>query len=232
MLARAELNEPNRFDPMRIHDLVRAAENKYNRLLTILVLAYLMSPFVLEQSLGSLIGFFVCLGAIIVVVYQVQYSQWLLRSYLGLVGLTLVLRIGSHPSIMPNATSWFAILSTLIFMVFLALSIYLILRELALVERVTADIVKGGICVYLLLGFFWTAIYSIIYSLDAQAFTAPSTPLTQADLTHFSFTTLATVGYGDIAPVSDVARVLANLEGMVGVIYPTVFIARLVSLYK
>jgi hypothetical protein len=49
---------------------------------------------------------------------------------------------------------------------------------------------------------------------------------------YFSFVTLSTVGYGDITPVSKVARMLAALEAMTGLLYVAVLIARLVSLYS
>ena len=48
---------------------------------------------------------------------------------------------------------------------------------------------------------------------------------------YFSFTTLSTVGYGDIIPVSGVARMLAMVEAVFGMFYVTLLIARLVSLY-
>jgi len=48
---------------------------------------------------------------------------------------------------------------------------------------------------------------------------------------YFSFITLSTVGYGDIIPVSEVARMLAVVEAMFGMFYVTLLIARLVSLY-
>ena len=48
----------------------------------------------------------------------------------------------------------------------------------------------------------------------------------------FSFITLSTVGYGDILPVSEMARMLAILEAMFGTFYVTLLIARLVSLYS
>jgi hypothetical protein len=44
--------------------------------------------------------------------------------------------------------------------------------------------------------------------------------------------TLSTVGYGDILPIGKFAKIVANLEGIVGVLYPAIFIARLVSLYE
>ena len=48
---------------------------------------------------------------------------------------------------------------------------------------------------------------------------------------YFSFVTLATLGYGDIVPVTPVTRGLANLESILGQLYLTVLVARLVSLY-
>lgn len=224
---------PKCFDSMRLHTLIRAVENKYNRLLTTLILIYLFSPFLVNWSIGNLLVFFVFLGAIIVVVYQIQHSRWLLRFYIGLVILALLLRGLSYSR--NTSSDWDRILdsfSTIIFLALLTLSVYLILRELTLAEQVSADTIKGGICVYFLIGFFWVGVYDIIYDFDANAFNAVSKIISRADLTHFSFTTLTTVGYGDISPASDVARVLANLEGMVGVMYPAVFIAHLVGLHS
>jgi hypothetical protein len=49
---------------------------------------------------------------------------------------------------------------------------------------------------------------------------------------YFSFITLSTVGYGDITPVSRIARWLAAMEAMTGMLYVGVLIASLVSLYS
>ena len=48
---------------------------------------------------------------------------------------------------------------------------------------------------------------------------------------YFSFVTLATLGYGDIVPRTDVARGLAIVEGVGGQLFLAVMVARLVSLY-
>ena len=50
------------------------------------------------------------------------------------------------------------------------------------------------------------------------------------DLMYFSFVTLATLGYGDITPVSNTARTLAVVEALVGMLYIAIFMARLVSM--
>jgi Ion channel len=52
----------------------------------------------------------------------------------------------------------------------------------------------------------------------------------KAQLGYFSFTTLTTLGFGDILPVSPLARSLAMLEGLVGQLFPVILIARLVAM--
>jgi hypothetical protein len=47
---------------------------------------------------------------------------------------------------------------------------------------------------------------------------------------YFSFTTLTTLGYGDIVPVSAIARALTSIEAITGQIYLAVLVARLVGL--
>ncbi|HTC04866.1 MAG TPA: potassium channel family protein, partial [Xanthobacteraceae bacterium] len=51
-----------------------------------------------------------------------------------------------------------------------------------------------------------------------------------AALLYFSFSTLTTVGYGDITPVYPLARNLANLEAVIGQLFPATLLARLISL--
>jgi hypothetical protein len=47
---------------------------------------------------------------------------------------------------------------------------------------------------------------------------------------YFSLTTLTTTGFGDITPVHPFARSLANLEAIIGQLYPATILARLVTL--
>jgi hypothetical protein len=49
-------------------------------------------------------------------------------------------------------------------------------------------------------------------------------------LIYFSFVTLTTIGYGDIVPLHPYARGLANLEAVIGQLYPATLLARLVTL--
>ena len=90
---------------------------------------------------------------------------------------------------------------------------------------------------YLLSGFAWSLAYALLGRLDPNSFvfslgTKSSQSMNGFTGLYFSFITLSTVGYGDIIPVSEVARMLAIVEAMFGMFYMTLLIARLVSLYS
>lgn len=104
-------------------------------------------------------------------------------------------------------------------------------------RTVTFDTIAGALAVYLLIGVIGAFIYSTIYLFDPAAIAVkPELLHTDSDqrrldiFTYFSFVTLTTLGYGDITPVSTLARTQVYLEALMGQIYITVLIARLVSL--
>lgn len=104
-------------------------------------------------------------------------------------------------------------------------------------QRVDLNILCAGIAGFLLLGLLWVPAYVAVARLNPLAFnlpTAPGAPATMDGFSafYFSFITLCTVGYGDIAPVSKVARMLAMLEAITGLFYTAVLISRLVSVYS
>ena len=99
-------------------------------------------------------------------------------------------------------------------------------------EQVNQDVIRGGICLYLLLGILWYFFYLIILFFDANAFNVAEIAKQVNLLFYFSFTTLTTLGYGDILPVNSFAMMLANAEALIGQLYPAIVIAKLVSLYS
>jgi len=80
----------------------------------------------------------------------------------------------------------------------------------------------------------WANLYSIIELLHSGSFQLVESFSSPQDLKlnmiYFSFTTLTTLGYGDITPLSPYARSFANLEALIGQLYPAILLARLVSL--
>jgi hypothetical protein len=112
-----------------------------------------------------------------------------------------------------------------------------LLRFVLRAPSVNTEVLCASISAYLMLGLLWTVAYWLVAQVNpnAFAFNPPSaTKQTMAgfDSFYFSFITLSTVGYGDITPVSRIARWLAAMEAMTGSLYVAVLIARLVALYR
>jgi hypothetical protein len=97
--------------------------------------------------------------------------------------------------------------------------------------RSVGDRIFGAVVLYFLIGLISALAYTGLYSQDSGAFSKlPTENGGFFDLLYFSFVTLTTLGYGDITPVARAALSLAMLEALVGQLYPTIIIARLVSL--
>jgi hypothetical protein len=100
--------------------------------------------------------------------------------------------------------------------------------------KVTFDRIDGAIALYVLIGMIWAYAYQLVNLRVPHAFAgAALDPDSENPSTwiYFSFVTLTTAGYGDIVPVARQARSLANLEGLIGQLYPAIVLARLVSLH-
>jgi hypothetical protein len=90
--------------------------------------------------------------------------------------------------------------------------------------------IYGAIAGYLLVGLIFSLIYHTIYLLGGQTTFNGMKPYGRSEFMYLSLTTLTTTGYGDITPVATSARSMANMEGLIGQLYPAILIARLVSL--
>jgi Ion channel len=98
---------------------------------------------------------------------------------------------------------------------------------------VTVHRVLGAIALYLNIGLMFGAIYGLIWYFIPNSFTnIPSGPPWQADgtLVYFSFVTLTSTGFGDVVPVHPIVRTLANVEAIIGQLYPATMLARLITL--
>jgi Ion channel len=104
-----------------------------------------------------------------------------------------------------------------------------IVRGVASERTVNAQTVLGALCVYLLIGMFYTFTYGTIASLDSGPFFAQGTDGTPSVRLYFSFVTLSTVGYGDYSAASDLGRTLAATEALLGQLYLVTVVALVVS---
>ncbi len=135
------------------------------------------------------------------------------------------------PHSLPN---WPFLAFTVAYMTFLLVNLLtFILRA----HRVTGEVLCAGVATYLTIGITFGILFELIESIvPGSIFIDPRSMQTgglpSMSCAYFSFITLATVGYGDIVPVSPTARMLAIVESTIGTFYIAIIIARLVSLYQ
>ena len=102
-------------------------------------------------------------------------------------------------------------------------------------EAVQPDRIYGGISVYLLIGIVFSVIHHRISEQTSGAYQSnvngalPAQAFAWHDFLYFSFSTLTTIGYGDLVPMSARARSTSIIEGIIGVLYPAILIAKLVN---
>jgi len=144
---------------------------------------------------------------------------------LGLIALVLRLE---YPS---PLTNWFETTAEILTRTVL---LWVVAVAVFQTGRVTHHRVEGAIVRYLNVPLIFSALYRLGVQMHPTAFTGlPATAAeieSMATMIYFSFTTLTSVGFGDIVPVDPFARSLANLGSMIGQLYPATLLARLVTL--
>jgi voltage-gated potassium channel len=207
------------------------------KILLIALLCFILVPpfFIAYEPTGLLASFF--LSLVLISVLYVFPRRREFRIALVLAAPTLVGRwlVVSHP----DPPLMVAVL--LCWVCFLALADMVILRQVLGATRVTDDTISGAICGYLLLGVIFAFLYGAVgllypgsFLIDGKIAAVPMDSLfyqhEMNTLIYYSFVTQATLGYGDIVPVSAPARMIAVVEAISGQFYVAILIARLVSI--
>jgi len=213
--------------------IVRLRKLRYLNLLAVIIAMMIISPFTARSPVLRVVNNVVLTLVMLSVVNTVRSHRAI--SPVGLMlGVPWVLLFWLH--LIDSITIPPAILSSMS-MLFQGYIIFVLLRHIIRAKRVTADILYGAVSVYILLGVFFTSLYFFLDAVTlaelfvyAGAGTAGG-PVDGVGMFYFSFVTLTTLGYGDIQPVADVARIFAIIEAMTGVLYTATLIGRLIGMY-
>jgi len=125
--------------------------------------------------------------------------------------------------------NWALLLHALVYISVL----FLLLRYVFGPEVMDGDRLWGAASAYLMIGILWCFVYALVELEQSQTFLVRGTPsnLELIELLYFSFSTLTTVGFGDIVPLSRGAQMAAIFEGIVGTLFLAILIAKLVGVY-
>jgi len=114
-----------------------------------------------------------------------------------------------------------------------SITIVELFREIFKTKIIDSHIISSAISIYVLVGIFWYLLFMFLLMIDPDSFYIRkfNPEMVSIDMIYFSFTTLTTLGYGDITPVSYTAKMWSITEAMMGVMYLAVMISRVVSLF-
>jgi hypothetical protein len=151
---------------------------------------------------------------------RVQRHSWLLVG--GAVGLGLLAVASGRAALaaaVPTAVAALLIVATP----------PAIVRRLLQHPVVGPPTVLGALCIYLLVGLAFALVFALSAELGGGPFFATVDDPRAVDYLYFSFVTLTTVGYGDLAARGDLGRMLAVSEALIGQLYLVTVVALLVS---
>lgn len=211
--------------------LSKALKGHVLYLLIIVVALNISYPITLTEGVaGDLYVYAYCLllgfGAFVT---SVSHHRFLLSAIGAIITLVLILTAGANPDVFAlGVAAYFALI------IFQAILIFALMEFIFLTDVVSLDVLYAAITVYLLLGNTFAALYGAMEVIQPGSFIvskAPETAVAWAQFMYFSFATLTTLGFGDIVPLTTWSESLVVFEAVVGVLYLTVMMSRLVGLY-
>ncbi len=207
---------------------------KYGSLLAALVTLMILQP-TIDTTVGKYLLEVMFIAVLLAGLRAIEIKKSLLRLECMLLFVSLVL----------NATGIFFAFDELFFLGLACRAIFLLLVALTILvdlfhgRKVGSDTLAGAVCVYLLIAFIFSYCFLLI-----EVFAPGSFSFTQGHsrvqlwvskeffpFFYFSLVTMTTVGYGDMSPVTTVARTFASMEAIIGQLYLTILVARLVGMH-
>ncbi|MHC4553397.1 MAG: potassium channel family protein [Planctomycetota bacterium] len=209
----------------------KTLENKYNHLLGTEIFILIAYPAIQGIEEHFPIISLLLLTALAPALY-VALPRKFFVALLSLGIITYLFRLYAHLG-NKTLTEEATLLILIVYAIFFLLVIISLIGRISSNSVVTADTIKGGISIYFLLGFFWSTLYLILLTIEPTQDAILRNLVYDNrgfDCYYYSFTTLTTLGYGDIVPVNYYARILATLEAVVGPVYLAIFVAQIVGL--
>ena len=190
-------------------------------------MAFLLPPFFGGSTLVLHLSVILCLTCVLVTTFSCK-RQFRILAPLALVDFIATAQLMITEA--PYAIVFFYISSA----VFFVALITLFTSQLFSQTLVDGKLLLASVNIYFALGIVFAMIFGLVDHLEPGSFSIsaslPDAP-NSTDFMYFSLVTLSTLGYGDILPLSGQARTLAAVEAVVGQVYLTIAVARLVGLH-
>ena len=210
----------------------RFREWRFLQLAVFVAALFIVLPWASEHWMFQLVAQLFLLNALLVAIAE-EGRRSRLRTYLWVTwGLAVA---ASLATLLPLPFDMRGV-ELVFFGIMLAGCVVGILRFVFRSKRVTVDSIFGAAVAYLILAAIFGVVDMMILHWYPGSFHFPQGVPSdvgdvRSDLLYFSLVTIVTLGYGDILPVTPVARMIAAFEGVVGQFYVAAVVAMLVSRY-
>jgi hypothetical protein len=188
-------------------------------LLTIIVFASALGP------VGQLVSVALSGGTLLFVLHTAEAHRRTFRAS----AIVVVVAVFSAAATLLLGEAVAASTAGIVGLLLAVLAPLVILRRIVLSPTITFHLVLGALSIYLLLGLAYAYLFPLIATLMGQPFFVQTENPGTADYLYFSYTTLATIGYGDFTAATSLGRMIAVSEGLVGQLYLVSAVALLVG---
>lgn len=188
--------------------------------------AFLFVPSFVGKDYVDFIGNVLFVFFIISSLSLISAKSKVIRAFSYFIGILGISAEIMHKFIRPLGDTFQMVFIFIIFVYFILLFSELV-GQIFNSKNITLNVVLGAFTGYIMIGIIGYLIFRIIFLFDPGSFGIEE--YSTQSLIYFSFITLTTIGYGDISPISEIARNFAVILGLVGQFYNTVIIAIIIG---
>ena len=213
----AEVEKPPRF------------ADSYGLVLVLLIVSYFVSAVAGDHHYGRMLSLVVLAATTWQALRASQVQRRVLRYAVAFIPVATLAAIAL--SVLGSENLARAVTATLTALLVIVAPAAIV-KRLATHPTISINTFYGAICVYLLIAMFFASMFTLTGVLSGDSFFAQIQPPHKAstiDFLYFSFTTITTVGYGDLTAQGDVGRMLAVLEAVLGQLYLITVVALVVQ---
>ena len=165
-------NNVNLTATMKSRQLFHVHPEKYRQLLLVLIFIFLTTPF-LNHGLGEIVSGLMLFYTLIAIFQTIEIPRRFLALYMGFAALAFGLQIVAILNLLPAFYRGFGLIIEGIYALYLGGAAYWIAHDVFENPKASLDTVRGGVSVYLLLGFVWALLYGMVSIVDPNAFSPP-----------------------------------------------------------
>lgn len=223
---------------------LRLAPHRHTTLLAFIIAAFLVRPLVGDSGAGPILYSNLMLALLLMALYNIDVDEIVgdrkillaQRRRRSIIAWTLGVPAVAERLIVPFAPSHaLYIAGSILWLLLFGFITWNELRAVLKQKEITREVISMSISTYLFFGLTFGLFYIALHDLQPNAFSfGAGAPLSEQQtipvLIYFSLTTLSTIGFGDITPLTLQARYAAVAEGITGQFYLAILVARLVGM--